>query len=192
MTIRFEADALFGTACESWQLQVGLEGAAGLVAAQRGLGAEGFHPIPAAALHVTVLPLIEAAETLPAPKPLLWDRHGRDWQAAIAAACARLRPFRLRFTRLRFDRRAVIAIDEANPLAELREVLAPACGLRERPVRVPDITHATLFRVRAPSAARLPARPPPIAAEVAVHRLRLVRETVFPSLTFETLAEFAL
>ncbi len=192
MASRFEADPLYGAACESWQLQIGLAGTPGLVAAQQGLDVEGFHVVPAAALHVTVLPLIDAAEVLSRPKAALWSRHGPAWTAAIAAACARQGPFRLRFTGLRFDRRAVIAVDAANPLSALREVLAASCGLPERPVRVPTITHATLLRVRAPMLARRPTTVASLAVEVPVARLRLVHETVYPSLAVETLAEFAL
>ncbi|NMJ40902.1 hypothetical protein GWK16_06600 [Roseomonas sp. JC162] len=192
MTTRLDGDARFGTPCESWQLQVGLDGATDLIAAQAQFDAAAFHVVPAAALHVTVLPLIDAAETFPTAKSLLWDRHGPDWQAAIALACMRLRPFRLRFTRLRVDARAVIAMDEANPFAALRRDLAGACALPQRPVRMPDITHVTLLRARRASVAPLPDRPPTVAAEIPVTRLRLVRETVFPTLAFEILAEFVL
>lgn len=186
----FEADPLYGMPCDSYQLQIGLAGADGLMTAQRALAGDGLHVLPAAALHVTVLPLIEATERLAEEKAVLWARHGAAWQAAIAAAWARTGPLRLRFGRLRFDARTVIVLDEANPLAGLRAALAGACGLPERPVRLPGITHATLLRVRAPERVRLPATPPMLSVEVAVGALRLVRETTFPSLAFETLAEF--
>lgn len=195
MTRRFEADPLYGRSCESYQLQIVLSAADGLLRAQRALAgpaAAGLHVIPADALHVTVLPLIEASERLAGPKAEAWVRHGPAWRSAIAAACTGLRPLRLRFTRLRIDARAVIALDETNPLAGLRQVLAARCGLPERAVRVPAVTHATLLRVRTPAAVRLPDTLPPLSAEVPVRSLRLVRETVYPSLAVETLAAFAL
>lgn len=190
--LRFEADPLYGRPCESWQLQVGLAEAAGLVAMQHAVGAEGLHIIPAAALHVTVLPLIDADEVLAEEKRVVWARHAPAWRAAIAAACARTGPLRLRFATLRVGARAVIAIDPGNPLAGLRDALSAACGLPQRPARVPGITHVTLLRVADPDRVRLPVVPPAPPVEVSVAALRLVRETVFPSLAFEVLDEFRL
>jgi len=191
MAPRFEADPLYGTACESYQLQVGLAGVEGLVAAQRALAGPGLHGIPASALHVTVLPLIDAAEHPAEAKAVLWARHRAAWCDAIARACAGTGPFRMRFDEIRVGPRAVIAQDGRNPLAALRALLHPACGLPERPVRVPDITHATLLRVAEPDRVRLPP-PPDLSVEVPVTALRLVRETVFPSLAVEPLADFRL
>ncbi|MBW6400310.1 hypothetical protein KPL78_20785 [Roseomonas sp. HJA6] len=195
MGTRFEADPLYGCPCESYQLQIGLAAAGGgLVAVQRALadaGGDGLHLIPPEALHVTVLPLIDAAKQLPKPKAEIWARHEAGWRAASAQACRRMAPFRLRFTRLRAEARAVIALDDENPLAELRAALAGGCGLPERPVRRPQITHATLLRVRDPEQLRLPGRLPALSVEVPVRGLRLVRETVFPTLAFDLLAEYA-
>jgi len=194
MGTRFEADPLYGRPCESYQLQIGLAGVEGLIVVQRALadvGGDGLHLIPATALHVTVLPLVDAAERLTEPKAETWTRHEAGWRMAIAEACRRMAPFPLRFTRLRADARAVIALDDANPLAELRAALAAACGLPERPVRRPDITHVTLLRVRTAEQVRLPERLPALSVEVPVAGLRLVRETVFPTLAFDTLAEYA-
>lgn len=190
--LRFEADPLYGRPCESWQLQVGLAGAAGLAAMQRAVATEGLHVVPAAALHVTVLPLIGADEVLAEEKAAVWARHAPAWRAAIAAACARAGPLRLRFGTLRVGARAVIAVDPGNPLARLRGALGAACGLPERPARVPGITHATLLRVADPDRVRLPVVPSAPPVEVPVAALRLVRETVFPSLAFDVLDEFRL
>ncbi len=189
--LQFEADPLYGVACDSYQLQIDLAGAEGLVAAQRGLAGDGLHVIPAAALHVTVLPLIDAVETLAEEKAALWARHGAAWRDAIARACAGMGPLRLRFDALRVGARAVIALDGRNPLAGLRTALAPVCSLPERPPRLPGITHATLLRVAAPDRVRL-AVPPTLSVEVTVPALRLVRETVYPSLAVEPIAEFRL
>ena len=73
-----EADPLHGTACEAWQVQIGLGAAPGLVAAQAGLAgyAHALHLVPPATLHVTVLPLIGVGESLSAPAAAVWGRHG--------------------------------------------------------------------------------------------------------------------
>lgn len=189
--MHFGADPLYGRACESWQLQIGLEGVAAALAVPQGLAGPDWRAIPAAALHVTVLPLIDAAEHLSSPKPALWARHGAAWRAAIGTACARTPPFRLCFDRLRADARAVIAQDGSNPLRAFRAALAAGCGLPERPVRVPDITHATLLRARV-AAPPPPACLPDLRLEFTARRLRLVRELVFPTLAFELLEEFEL
>ena len=128
-----EADPHYGTGCESYQLQIGLAGVAGLVAAQHALGSAGMHVIPARSLHVTVLPLIDALEELPESKAVLWARHRPAWQTAIARACAQAGPLRLRFRRLQAAARAVIVRDDDDPLAGLRTALAATCGLPGRP-----------------------------------------------------------
>ncbi|MEO3470940.1 2'-5' RNA ligase family protein [Roseomonas sp. CAU 1739] len=187
-----EADPLYGTGCEAWQLQIGLAAEPGLVAAQALVSAHGdaaLHVIPPAFLHVTVLPLIDVAERLSAPPAVLWDRHGATWQRAIADACRATSPFRMHFARLRAFPRAIVALDGINPLAALRARLAGGCALPERPVRLPGITHVTLARFR--QAARV-SIPEALDVSVEVRQLRLVRETVYPTLAFETVATFAL
>lgn len=186
-----EADPPYGTACEAWQLQIGLAGDAGLVAAQAALEGYGtaLRIIPPATPHITVLPLIDVAERLSAPPAALWARHGPGWQRAIAELCRATPPFRLHFTRLRVFPRAIVALDEANPLVTFRDRLAGACGLPERPARLPGITHATLARFRDRACVSLPTA---MDVPVEVSTLRLVRETVYPTLAFEVIGTFAL
>ena len=186
-----EADPLYGTACEAWQVQIGLAWEAGLVAAQAGMApqAAALRMLPPGTLHVTVLPLIDVGERLSEPPRVLWDRHGGRWQHALAEACRATPPFRLHFTRLRAFPRAIVALDEANTLAAFRARLAEACGLPERPARVPGITHATLARFRRPVRVSLPTA---LDVVVPVRALRLVREVVYPSLAFETVATIPL
>ena len=97
--------------------------------------------------------------------------------------------FALHFDRLRAFPRAIVALDEANPLAAFRTRLAAYCGLPDRPARVPGITHATLARFRHAAPVSLPAA---LAVTVPVRTIRLVRETVYPTLAFDTVATFML
>ena len=186
-----EVDPLHGTACEAWQVQIGLGAEAGLVAAQAGLAGSGhaLHLMPPDALHITVLPLIDVGERLSAPAAAVWRRHGDAWQRAIAEACRVTPRFDVCFGRLRAFPRAIVALDEANPLAAFRARLAGPCGLPERPARVPGITHAALARFRHAAAVSLPAA---LEARVSVRSVRLVRETIYPTLAFDTVASFML
>ena len=186
-----EVDPLYGTGCQAWQLQIGLAAEPGLVSAQARLVDHGgaLHLTPPDALHITVLPLLDVGERLSAPAAALWERHGAAWQGAIAQACAATPPFGLRFTRLRAYPRAVVALDEANALASFRARLAVACGLPERPARIPGITHVTLARFRHPARVSVAEA---LDVPVMVRTLRLVRETIYPTLAFETVAGFAL
>lgn len=190
-TARGEVEPLYGTGCEAWQLQIGLATGPGLVAAQARLAdhAGALHLTPPDALHITVLPLIDAGERLSAPAATLWERHGAAWQGAIARACAATPPIGLRFTRLRAFPRAIVALDGANALAAFRARLAAGCGLPERPARIPGITHVTLARFRHPARVSVAEA---LDVAVEVRSLRLVRETIYPTLAFETVAGFAL
>ena len=186
-----EVDPLYGRGCEAWQLQIGLAGEPGLVAAQARLAGQGaaLRVMLPETLHITVLPLIDVQELLSEPAAALWRRHATAWHRAIEEACRTARPFRLRFNRLRVFPRAIVALDDANPLAAFRAGLAAACGLPERPARIPGITHVTLARFR--HAARVSVAEA-LDAPVEVRSLRLVRETIYPTLAFDTVADFTL
>ncbi|WP_426956596.1 2'-5' RNA ligase family protein [Muricoccus radiodurans] len=191
----FEADPLFGTPCESYQLQIALsdeEAVAGLQRAVLDAAPGAFHAMPRHGFHITVLPLMDAAERLSEPKAALWARHSGAWRNAIARACAALPPLRIRFDSLRYDRQAVIALDLDNPLSAFRNSLAGPCSLPERRIRLPRITHATLARVRDPAHVRLAEAERAGGAEFAVRELRLIHETTFPTLAYEVLEVFPL
>ena len=191
----FQADTRIGAACDAYQLQVDLAGNETLTqiqAAFAGTEAEGFARSPAASFHITVLPLIDPGETLSIPTPDIWRRYGARWLSAIKTACDDTKPFTLRFSEIRYFPRALTVIAEPSPITTIRNALEPQCGLPERPVRTPNITHVTLARYRDPRIVReSPNRDVPIF-EIAIDRLRLIHETVYPSLGFEIVEEFRL
>ena len=191
----FQADTRIGAPCDAYQLQVDLAGNEPLTqiqAAFAGTDAEGFARSPAASFHITVLPLVDPGEILSLPTPEIWQRNGPRWLTAIRATCTETKPFMLRFTQIRYFPRALTVIADPSPITTMRTALEPRCGLPERPVRTPNITHVTLARYRDPQNIReCPNRDIPIF-EIPIDRLRLIHETVYPSLGFEVIEEFRL
>ncbi len=191
----FQADTRIGAACDAYQLQVDLAGREILIEAQAafaGTEAEGFTRSPPASFHITVLPLVDPGETLSMPTQEIWRRYGPRWLSAITATCAETKPFTLRFTEIRYFPRALTAIAEPSPITAIRTALKPLCGLPDRPVRTPNITHVTLARYRDPGVVRESQnREFPVFA-IPVDRLRLIHETIYPSLGFDVIEEFRL
>ena len=147
--------------------------------------AEAMFRIPVASLHLTILPLIDVVEDPPLPRPAgdLWRTHEKAWIHAIDLACATVLGFPLRPIELRYTSHAVILLAHSpNPIEDLRQQLAENCGLPHRRVRVPTITHVTLFRYLRPGLGVERHRTDALPDGIFVNEVRLVRENVYPSL----------
>ncbi len=96
----FEADPLFGGACEAYQLQIPLGGMPAINELQRALvsaDTEAFDVLPRTSLHVTVLPLIDVKDKFDRPKREYWHAHSDKWREAISRACSMTAPLHLQF-----------------------------------------------------------------------------------------------
>lgn len=190
MTVPREADPLLGQACLAYQLQARPHStslsALSTLQDQLETGfAEALFRIPAASLHLTILPLIDAVEEPPLPAPAgdLWRTHERTWMHAIDLACAIVPGFLLRPTEILYTSRAVILLARSpNPIEALRQQLAENCRLPHRCVRVPTITHVTLFRYLRPDLVVERSRTDTLPDGIFVDEVRLVQENIYPSL----------
>jgi hypothetical protein len=149
-----------------------------------------------AALHANLTWLLPVHQEFDLPKDELWRRHGPRWAATLTDVVGRTMSFRLCFRRLVATDTAIITVaDEPNRLSALRRELVPL-------LRVPggasagDLTHITLFRygrpLRDPAALPRGLTATEIAVSVEVSEVQLIRELIFPSLSYETLHRITL
>jgi len=152
--------------------------------------------VPAHALHASVVWLLPVHEEFDRPKDEIWHERGPQWTAILADVVGATSSFRLHCRRLVATNSAVITVaDEPNQLSAIRRELIPA-------LRVPgsasagNLAHLTLFRYATPL------HDPPsllqwIAAtefhiDIDARELLVIRERVFPSLTYDIVCRLTL
>ncbi len=194
------AEHRWGQPCRAYNVCIrpGPAAAAALAALQA--GAMRLEPsllrVPARALHANLAWLLPMHQDFGRPKDELWQRHGPQWMAALAGAAARTSSFRLCFRRLVATNAAVITVaEEPNRLSALRRELTPV-------LRVPAslsagrLVHMTLFRYPGPlcdpaSLLRWLAAAD-FRLDMDVSELLVIRERVFPTLSYDILHRLAL
>jgi hypothetical protein len=156
-----------------------------------------LHRAPAAALHLTIYPLVPVRGTF--DRDAYWAAIAAPALELLRGLCAAAGPFRLRFERVQVAPAAIIAVarDGSGLIERIRravaETLPPPPGLA--PMRY-DLIHSTLARYAAPDpipgAAIAALEALPVAVDAPVARLKIVRETVYPCLAMQELASFPL
>ena len=158
-------------------------------------GADHLHLPPPETLHVSLYSMAPARRAF--DKEAYWRLAAQDTYTVLRDWCATQPPFDLHFTSLRAMPEAVIAVAApAEPVWTLRrrcaERLPPPPGGAPRY----DLIHMTLARYARPQA--LPgdfaARIGAIAVDMpfALQRVLLMREKIYPSLSFDSLDTMAL
>ena len=187
-------DPLWGQACQAIQLQAlpTDQNLSSLTALQdrieHDLGRK-LQRIPRQSLHCTILTLLPPSKVFDKPKFEIWAEHAETWTAAVAAVVSKAEPFELRFTRVEVSELAVIVRAEVPPVLErIRRRMAGAIGYHDWQPRPPDIAHITMFRYR--ESGPLP-QPQDfewnVDVTMQVSTLRLIKETVYPTLESEPL-----
>jgi hypothetical protein len=192
-------DPLWGEACEAIQLQA-LPDQQTLEAIQRvqqhicSSSAVALRQIPANCLHMTVLTLLHPMMDFDRSKFAIWQQHAEAWQNILSGAIGQTPAFSLAFDRITVSEMAIILQASVPPeLLALRQQMANAISLDGWHPRPPDIAHITLFRYAQEGA--LPTlKNSWLSAPIALHvrSLRLIRETVYPTLEAVPIAEFTL
>lgn len=190
-------DALWSRECLAFNVQVDLGGTAAraiqkvLDGLHSGLPAQ--HVVPATALHISVLNIIQARSAAsPREKAALWDQHRERWLEAIDHTANRTAPFDIELTQLVPAPSGVIAVAHSCPeIVDLRRRLARAMHLDAVPV--PELCHTTVLRFgtappKLPELTRVLAH---LDIRVTTHvtAIRTVRELVYPSLVRETVRD---
>jgi hypothetical protein len=196
-SVHLQNDRLWGEPCLGYSVQAHFdaESTSRLAELQtrtfRGCAAR-LHLPPPQTLHVSVFSLV----------PVRWPDEGKEelWKRLIAAgvkdiALQRLgESFSIEFEEVRVTESAIILCTQIQPapIQDLRQDLNRLVGTLGLPTQAFDRTHVTIAR---PSEDQLLATDTvtdlectPARLRVRVHKMCLIRELVYPSLQFESLA----
>lgn len=152
---------------------------------------------PQETLHVSVAWLLAVHESYPAPKDLLWERHGEEWTAELTRITARSTGFRITYERVVATDSAVVALAQPpEPVNRIRGMIRERLRLPPKTRNEADLVHTTLFRYRGPLSdpdkflAMLEDTNADATAEV--DELVVSKELVYPSLEAEVLGRLPL
>jgi hypothetical protein len=192
-------DPLWGEACEAIQLQA-LPDQRTLEAIERvqqhiaSSSAVALRPIPTHCLHMTVLTLLHPMTDFGRSKFAIWAENAESWQSIVSTAVSETPHFSITFDRIVYSQMAIILQAPVPPeLLAVRQQMAQAISLEDWHPRPPDIAHITLFRYAQEGV--LPEHDEvrlDVPLLMRVDSLRLIRETVYPTLEAEPIAQFSL
>jgi len=150
--------------------------------------------IPVHSLHCTILTLLHPAQTLDRPKFDIWNEHAKDWTAAISDAVSAAAPFSLHFRRAVASEMAIFVQADVPPvLQRIRSEMAQAIEYRGQHPKAPDIAHITIARYsEVGSVPDLQGVAEGLPLTLPVERLRLIKETVYPTLDHQEIGQFSL
>lgn len=149
-----------------------------------------LHLCPAHSFHITVH--APAGVRVRFDKDGYWREHGERGLAALRRVCAAHPSFGITYTRILVSSSAIIAVAaDDGSMQALRKAVAAAFPPSPVPVPPPDIIHTTLARHASDSPVpRTVANgivALPLRVEMAVSRLSVVRERVYPLLAADVL-----
>ena len=152
--------------------------------------------VPMPALHANLVWLLPAHQEFGHPKDELWQRHGPEWIAVLAAIAGTTGSFRLHYRHLVATDSAIIAVaDEPNGMSALRRELTAVLAVPGS-LSAGELVHMTLFRyarpLRDPASMLRRIAATEFHVELDVSELLVVRERVFPSLDCQVLQRIAL
>jgi 2'-5' RNA ligase len=193
-------DPLWGKECEAVQLQAlpDADNLDRLVKLQDALQQESelkLRRIPRQSLHCTVLTLLHPGHHFDRSKFDIWNEQAESWNTSLFEQAAMTPGFKLSFDQLTSSEMAIfVTAPEPPVLRRMRQDVSHAIQYRGRHPKPPDIVHITLFRYDQvgpiPSKAGLAWQGLPFTMEVK--KLRLIKETVYPTLQHQAVSELPL
>jgi hypothetical protein len=185
-------DSQWGQPCLAYNVEARFTNAGlrSLVAAQAELNqvfVDNANLCPPSALHTSIYALAPVSWN-DASKEDHWQRIRSDSVSIVKEECAERAPFALRFSQWRVTKQAIIVLadDSSGVISLLRNRLALVSKHETLSAPTYEFIHCTLARfkraVELPSDAVESLVRAPLALQVEVDRIRIVRERVYPSL----------
>lgn len=196
--LKTKIDPLWGQACEAIQLQAkpgpkmldAIQKLQDRISVRAGIS---LRQIPPQCLHMTVLTILHPVTDFGRSKFEIWEEHSAVWQNALVGAISQMGSFSLSFDRISVSDMAIFLQAAVPPeLLSLRQQITQAISIGEWRPKPPDIAHITLFRYAEEGA--LPESEQSLlsaALPMRVESLQLIRETVFPTLEADPIAQFS-
>jgi hypothetical protein len=142
---------------------------------------------------MTVLTILHPVTDFGRSKFEIWEEHSAVWQNALVGAISQMGSFSLSFDRISVSDMAIFLQAAVPPeLLSLRQQITQAISIGEWRPKPPDIAHITLFRYAEEGA--LPESEQSLlsaALPMRVESLQLIRETVYPTLEADPIAQFS-
>lgn len=158
-------------------------------------GADRLHLAPSPSLHISLYGIAPVRSDF--DKEAYWRQEGAAALAELARFCASQPPITLRLHQLRATATAVIAVAESNEaIWDLRRRMAKILPPPPGGAVQYDLIHMTIARYA--QAAALPAdfagriAALPIDLLFPIETILVMRETIYPSLAYDTVAAHAL